>query len=129
MSNDKFPIRFEKLHIVLKYLLFSEWIKSWMFIRKALLDNGTRNIVISCILGTFLRIGGGWHIAKSRSIKTNLIIFANTRMSTIGVPSMQISREEMKSDPLKFVLQLFPTRFSYHYHRSDGSLAYFDQME
>jgi hypothetical protein len=50
-------------------------------------------------------------------------------MSTIGVPSMQISREEMKSDPLKFVLQMFPIRFAYHYHRSDGSLAYFDQME
>jgi RNA-splicing ligase RtcB len=50
-------------------------------------------------------------------------------MSMIGVPSMQISREEMKFDPLKFVLQLFPTRFAYHYHRSHGSLAYFDQME
>jgi len=27
---------------------------------------------------------------------------------------MQISGEEMKFDPLKFVLQLFPTRFAYH---------------
>jgi hypothetical protein len=62
-------------------------------------------------------------------MKTNLIIFANTRMSTIGVPSMQISGEEMKFDPLKFVLQLFPTRYAYHCHRSHGSLAYFDQME
>jgi hypothetical protein len=62
-------------------------------------------------------------------MKTNLIIFANTRMSTIGVPSMQISGEEMKSNPLMFVLQLFPTRFAYHYRRSHGSLAYFDQME
>jgi hypothetical protein len=50
-------------------------------------------------------------------------------MSTIGVPSMQISGEEMRFVPLKFVLQLFPTRFAYHYHRSHGSLAYFDQME
>jgi len=50
-------------------------------------------------------------------------------MSTIGVPLMQISREEMKYDPLKFVLQLFPTRFAYHYHRSHGLLTYFDQME
>jgi hypothetical protein len=78
-----------------------------MFVRKALLDNETRSIVILCILNTFLRIGGGWHIVRSRSIKTDLIIFASTRMSTIGVPSMQISREEMKSDPYKFVLQLF----------------------
>jgi hypothetical protein len=62
-------------------------------------------------------------------MKTNLSIFANTRMSTIGVSSMQISRKEMKFDPLKFVLQLCPTRFAYHYHRSHGSLAYFDQME
>jgi hypothetical protein len=100
-----------------------------MFIRKALLDNRTRGICISCIISTFLRIGGGWHIVRSRSIKTHLIIFASTRMSTIGVPSMQISREEMKSDPLKFVLQLFPTRFAYDYHRPHGSLAYFDQME
>jgi len=42
---------------------------------------------------------------------------------------MQISREEMKSDPLKFVLQIFPTRFAYHYHRSHYSLSYFHQME
>jgi hypothetical protein len=47
----------------------------------------------------------------------------------IGVPSMQISKEEMKYDPLKFVLKLFPTRFAYHYHTSHGSLVYFDQME
>jgi len=100
-----------------------------MFIRKALLDNKTRSIFISCILSTFLRIGGGWNIVRSRSIKTNLIIFASSRMFTIWVLSMQISREEMKSNPLKFVLQLFPTRFAYHYHRSHGSLAYFDQME
>jgi hypothetical protein len=78
-----------------------------MFIRKALLDNRTKSIVISCIINTFLRIGGGWHIVRSRNIKTDLIIFASTRMSTIGVPSMQISREEMKSDPYKFVVQLF----------------------
>jgi len=100
-----------------------------MFIRKALLDNGTRSIVISCILNTFLSIGGGWHIVRSRSIKTDLIISASTKMSTISVPSMQISTEEMKFDPLKFVWQLFPTRFAYHYHRSHGSLAYFEQME
>jgi len=74
-----------------------------MFIRKALLDNGTRSIVISCILNTFLSIGGGWHIVRSRSIKTDLIISASTKMSTISVPSMQISTEEMKFDPLKFV--------------------------
>jgi len=42
---------------------------------------------------------------------------------------MQISREEMKSDPLKYVLKLFPTRFAYHYRTSHGSLAYFDQMQ
>ncbi len=42
---------------------------------------------------------------------------------------MQISREEMKFDPLKFVLKLFPTRFAYHHHRSHGSLAYFDEMK
>jgi hypothetical protein len=76
-----------------------------------------------------LRIGGGWHIVRSRSIKTNLIIFASTIISTIGLPSMQIPREEMKSNPLKFVLQLFPIRFAYHYHRSHGSLAYFNEME
>jgi hypothetical protein len=35
----------------------------------------------------------------------------------------------MKYDPLKFVLQLFPTRFAYHYHRSHGLLTYFDHME
>jgi len=35
----------------------------------------------------------------------------------------------MKSGPLKFLLQLFPTRFAYHYHRSHVSLAYFDEME
>jgi len=62
--------------------------------RKALLDNGTRSIVISCMLSIFLRIGGDWHIAKSRSIKTNLIIFASIRMSAIQVLSMQISREK-----------------------------------
>jgi len=78
-----------------------------MFTRKALLDNGTRSNVISCILNTFLRIGGGWHIVRSRSIKTDLIICASTRMSTIGVPSVQISREEMKSDPLRFLLHHF----------------------
>jgi hypothetical protein len=50
-------------------------------------------------------------------------------MSTIGIALLQISREEMKFDPLKFVLQLFPTRFAYHYHRSHGSLAYFYQLE
>jgi hypothetical protein len=57
-----------------------------MFLRKALLDNVTRSIFISCILSTFLRIGGGGHIVRSRSIKTNLIIFASIRMSTIGGP-------------------------------------------
>jgi hypothetical protein len=100
-----------------------------MFIRKALLHNGTRSIVISCILSTFLRIGGDWHIVRSRSNKTNLIIFVSIKMSTLWVPSMQISREKMKSSPLKFVLQLFPTRFASHYHRSHGSLVYFDKME
>ncbi len=94
-----------------------------------MLDNKTRSIFISCILSIFLRIGGGWHIVRSRSIKPISSFFASTIMSTIAVPSMQIYRKEMKFDSLKFVLQLFPTRFAYHYHRSHGSLAYFDQME
>ncbi len=80
-----------------------------MFIRKALLDNGTSSIVISCMLNTFLRIGGDWHIVRSRNIKINLIIFASIKMSAIWLLSMQISREKMKSSTLKFVLQLYPS--------------------
>jgi hypothetical protein len=80
-----------------------------MFIRKALLDNGTRSIVISYMLSTFLKIGGDWHIVRSRNIKIDLIVFASIKMSAIQVLSMQISREKMKSSPLKFVLQLYPS--------------------
>jgi hypothetical protein len=59
-----------------------------MFIRKALLDNGTRSIVISYMLSTFLKIGGDWHIVRSRNIKIDLIIIASIKMSAIQVFSM-----------------------------------------
>jgi hypothetical protein len=65
-----------------------------MLVRRALLDKGT-SIEISCMFSTFLGTGGGWPTANSRSIKTDLITFAGTGLSTTWVPSIQVCREAM----------------------------------
>jgi hypothetical protein len=60
-----------------------------MLVRRALLDKGMS------MFSTFLGTGRGWSTANSRSIKTDLITFAGTGMSTTWVPSMQVCREAM----------------------------------
>jgi hypothetical protein len=114
LSNDKFPIGFENLqgNLYGKPCLITE--------------QGVFSIHVFLVHSRGLEeVGILLEVEASKPISS----FASTIMSTIGLPLMKISREQMKSNPLKFVLQLFPTRFAYHYHRSHGSLAYFNEME